>query len=71
MIYASCVSVMCILSQTKINFANFPVNLWVASFMVYAFHLRVYPELHVFTKTFIIDNSFFFFCTNLMPCNHM
>ena len=29
---------MCILSQTKINFANFPVNLWVASIMAYAFH---------------------------------
>ena len=38
MIYASCVNIMCILSQTKINFSNFSVNLWVISFMVYAFH---------------------------------
>ena len=37
LIYASCVNIMSILSQTKINFSNFPVNLWVASYMVYAF----------------------------------
>ena len=31
MIYAS-VYIMCILSQTKINFSDFPVNIWLMLF---------------------------------------
>ena len=37
MIYATRLIVMVILSQTTINFSDFPVNIWVASFMVCAF----------------------------------
>ncbi len=29
---------MLILSQTTITFSDFPVNIWVVLFMVYAFH---------------------------------
>ena len=36
-----CVNIISILSQTKINFSNFPVNHSVVSFMVYAFHQDV------------------------------
>ena len=28
----------CLLSQTAIIFSDYPVNIWVASFMVYVFH---------------------------------
>ena len=49
MICASCVKKVCILSQKKINFSYFPVNLWIASFMVYAFHPRAFFQFSVFT----------------------
>ncbi len=38
MIYATCFIIMFILSQATIIFSDFPVNILVASFMVYAFH---------------------------------
>ena len=38
MIYATYLIIMSILSQTTIHFFDFPVNIGVASFMVYAFH---------------------------------
>ena len=37
MIYATCLIVVFIMSQTTINFSNFPLDIWVASFMVCAF----------------------------------
>ena len=47
---------MCILSQKKkkINFSNFPVNLWVASFMVYALNQTISSIWCIYTndKTF-------------------
>ena len=38
MIYATCLITMFILSQTMIISTDFPVNIWVVSLMVYAFH---------------------------------
>ena len=38
LIHATCPIVMFLLSQTTIIFSDFPVNIWVASFMVYSFH---------------------------------
>ena len=38
MTYATCLIIMFILSQRTIIFPDFPVSIWVASFMVYAFH---------------------------------
>ncbi len=37
MIYATCL-IMFILSKKTITFSDFPVNIWVASFIVYGFH---------------------------------
>ncbi len=34
MIYATCCLIMFILSQMTITFSDFPVNIWVASFIV-------------------------------------
>ena len=49
-IYAFCVNVMCILSRMKINFFNFPVNLSLALFIVYAFHQDVSSiGIYIFT----------------------
>ena len=39
MICATCLNTMFVLSQTAIVFfSEIPVNIWVASFVVYAFH---------------------------------
>ncbi len=38
MIYATCRMIMFILSQMTITFYNFPVNIWVTSLIVKAFH---------------------------------
>ena len=50
MIYATRLIVVFILSQTTINVSDFPVNIWVASFMVCAFQDQPFFN-QVYTKT--------------------
>ena len=67
MIYATCLNKMFILSQTTIISTDFPVNIWVAPFVVYAFHsstilqYQVYKRglqtLHVFDLIFLISRN--------------
>ncbi len=50
MIYATCLIVMFTLSQTTMS-SDFPVNIWVASFMVFAFHGSAFLQSGVFCMT--------------------
>ena len=48
MIDATCLKIMFILSQTTIIFFDFPVNIWIASFVVYAFQGSTILQLGVY-----------------------
>ncbi len=59
MIYATCLIIMFILSQKTITFSDFPVNIWVASFIVYAFYGSTFFQSGLYI--FIYKGSAFFF----------
>ena len=48
MISATCFVITSILSQTMIHFSDFPVNIWVASFVVYAFYRPTFLQSSVY-----------------------
>ena len=47
----------CLLSQTTIIFSDYPVNFWVASFMVYIFHgsMILQSGVLLFSITQLVD----------------
>ncbi len=57
MIYETSRMTMFILSQKTITFSDFPVNIWIASFIVKAFHGSTFLQSGVYMYLYTLVNK--------------
>ena len=56
-IWVYCVNVITMMPENRSKFSRFPENHWVVSFIVYAFHTKMFFRLGVFAKLTMLTNT--------------